>query len=154
MVTEGKTSQPYKTRTVSLPHDLSHDNNSMTAIYISVFTKTHCIGNSTSTEATGHLAGSLFGKNHSTPVLHFLLRGVKEKTNCKFIVRLAILKPSNWHGSNYLTVCFIVHYAFWKWLSSKVLQGTFPQKAFSATKGRLLSIKAHSYEIYHYCRPQ
>lgn len=147
-----------KTRTISLTHNLFHDN-SVTVIYVSVFRKTHHIGNYTNcgniTEATEHIVASLSDKNHSAPVLHFLHRGVKKKkNNCKFILRSAILKPSNWHGSNYLTICFVIHYAFWKWLSSKVLQWTFPWEAFSGAEGRLPSIKAHSSQIYYYCRAQ
>lgn len=127
----------------------------MTVIYTSVFTKAHYIGNTTSTEATGHLAASLSGENHSTLVFHFLHREVKnKKSNGKLRVRSAILKPSNCHGSNYLAVCFVIHYTFWKWLSSKLLQWTFPWEAFCRAEGRLLSIKAYSYEIYYYCRAQ
>ncbi|EOA95024.1 hypothetical protein Anapl_12450 [Anas platyrhynchos] len=46
--------------------------------------KAHYTGNYTDceniTEATGHLVASLPGKNHSTPVSHFLHRGVKNPT--------------------------------------------------------------------------
>lgn len=56
----------------------------MTLTYVSVFRKAHYTGNYTDceniTEATGHLVASLPGKNHSTPVSHFLYRGVKNPT--------------------------------------------------------------------------
>lgn len=147
-------SQNHFFTTLSLTWQQLHDGD----LHFCLHQDTLYIGNSTSTEATGHPAASLSAKNHSTPVFHFLHSRVKKKfkkkSNCKFIARSAILKPSNWHGSNYPTICFVIHYAYWKWLSSKVLWWTFPREAFPSAEGRLLSTKAHSYEIYYYCRAQ
>lgn len=90
--------------------------------------------------------------NHSTSVFCFLHRGVKKKkSSCKFIVRSAVLKPSNGHGSTYLTICFVIHYAFWKWLSPEALRRALPREAFSGAEGRLLSITAPRSEIRYYC---
>lgn len=63
----------------SLAPDLSCGNNSRMVIYISVFTKTLYSRNSTNTESPGHPAASLSGSDHSTPIFHFLHRGVKIK---------------------------------------------------------------------------